>query len=32
MAVCARLFGSENCVLTEKDKNRVQAAWVKFLK
>jgi hypothetical protein len=32
MAVSAGLYGSENWVLTEKDKNRVQAAEMRFLR
>jgi hypothetical protein len=31
MAVSADLYGSENWVLTEKDKNRIQAAKMRFL-
>jgi hypothetical protein len=32
MAPSAGLRGSENWVLTEKDKNRIQAAEIRFLK
>jgi hypothetical protein len=31
MAISAGLYGSENWVLTEKDKNRIQAAEMRFL-
>jgi hypothetical protein len=31
MAVSAGLYGSENWVLTEKNKNRIQAAEMRFL-
>jgi hypothetical protein len=30
MVVCVGLYGSENWVLTEKDKNRIQAAVMRF--
>jgi hypothetical protein len=30
MAVFAGLYGSENWVLTDKDKNRIQAAEMRF--
>jgi hypothetical protein len=32
MAICTGLYGSENWVLTEKDKNRIQAAEIRFLR
>jgi hypothetical protein len=32
MAVFAGLYGSENWVLAEKDKNRIQAAEMRFLR
>jgi hypothetical protein len=32
MAVSAGLYGSENCVLTRKKKNRIQAAEMRFLR
>jgi hypothetical protein len=32
MAIFAGLYGSENWVLTEKDKNRIQAAQMRFLR
>jgi hypothetical protein len=32
MAVSAGLYGSENWVLTEKDKNRIRAAEMRFLR
>jgi hypothetical protein len=32
MAVSVGLYGSENWVLTEKDKNRIQAAGMRFLR
>jgi hypothetical protein len=31
MTVSAGLYGSENWALTEKDKNRIQAAEMRFL-
>jgi uncharacterized GH25 family protein len=31
MAISAGLYGSKNWVLTEKDKNRIQAAKMRFL-
>jgi hypothetical protein len=32
MAILAGLYGSENWVQTEKDKNRIQAAEIRFLR
>jgi hypothetical protein len=32
MAVSAGLYGGENWVLTEKDKNRIQTAEMRFLR
>jgi hypothetical protein len=32
MAVSAGLYGSKNWVLTEKDKNRIQAAEMRFMR
>jgi hypothetical protein len=32
MAVSASLYGSENCVLTENDKNRIQTAKMRFFR
>jgi hypothetical protein len=32
MAISAGLYGTDNWVLTEKDKNRIQAAEMRFLR